>query len=267
PVQQQPPPPVQQQPPPPVQQQQPPPPVQQQPGWYNQQQPQQQSNMDNEQPPGSSDSSSDDGRDDHESVIGRVGVGYMGATSVPIGSNGGGTLAADSVTAPAIGIRYWVGEMVGVDVGLGLGYVGGNADAGGSSFPADNAFALLIHAGLPLAIFHAEHYKFIVVPEVNLGFSTGTAFGGDPDQDRGRNGFLFQVGGRLGTEIHFGFMDIPQLSLQASVGIYFDYTSAGLGGNRAGAQASSLNAFGLGTTVQGEPWDIFLGSLTALYYF
>lgn len=239
---------------------------------------QQQGTMDNEAPPpvstgnqaantsnsgSSSTQAPSDGRDDHQRVVGRLAVGYMGLTAVPIGSSGG---AVDTVSAPAIGIRYWVGDLVGVDVGIGIGFTGGNIDTGATSIPVDNAFAFGIHGGVPLAIFHQQHYKFLIIPEINIAFATGTAFGVTPDQDQGRSGVLFQIGGRLGTEIHFGFMDIPQLSLQASVGIYFDYASVGLGASRAGAIDSSANSYGLGTTVQGEPWDILLGSLTALYY-
>lgn len=208
------------------------------------------------------------GPDDHTRVIGRLAVGYMGATQVPIGSLTGGGFGVDTMTAPALGIRYWLAELVGLDIGLGLSFLGGNVQSGADSFPADSAFAMLIHGGVPLAIYHQEHYKFLIIPEVNLGFSTGTAYGPSQDFDRGRNGFIFQLGGRLGTEIHFGFMDIPQLSLQASVGLYFSYASVGVGGDRARtADAVGQNSYSLATTVMGQPWDIFLGSITALYYF
>ena len=63
-------------------------------------------------------------------------------------------------------------------------------------------------------------------------------------------------------------MGIPNLSLMATVGLNFSYLSAGLGENRSGSvQGSSVNTWTLGTSLQGEPWDIFLGSLTAFYYF
>ena len=53
---------------------------------------------------------------------------------------------AATVSAPAIGIRYWVGDLVGVDVGLGLGFTGGTAeDSAGLSNPIDNAFGSVDH--------------------------------------------------------------------------------------------------------------------------
>lgn len=255
---------------PPPQQQQPPP--QQQQPWY-QGQPQQQPPPPArpvQAQPQPTPAQPSDGRDDHQRVINRLAVGFMGSSVVPIGdltataTNGVGT-----VTTPAIGIRYWLGDLVGIDVGLGLGFIGGNVDTSGGTVPVDNAFAMLIHGGVPLAIYHEQHYKFVIIPEVNLGFSTGTHYiDTNPDNDRGRSGFLFEVGGRLGTEIHFGFMDIPQLSLQASVGLYFRYQSAGISGSRSNpSDRANINTYSLGTTVQGEPWDILLGSLTALYYF
>ncbi|MGE0789604.1 MAG: hypothetical protein AB7S26_28285 [Sandaracinaceae bacterium] len=214
------------------------------------------------------DDDDDDGLDDHMRVVGHLAVGFLGASTVPIGTPGAALPTVDTVTAPALGIRYWLGELLGLDVGIGIGYLGGTASTGTNSVPLDNAFALNIHAGLPLALFHAEHYKFLIIPEANFGFATGTSFGTTQDLDRGRNGLVFQIGGRLGTEIHFGFMDVPQLSLQASVGLYFEYSQASVGNNRAGsAMDQSISTYGLATSVQGEPWDIVLGALNALYYF
>jgi hypothetical protein len=208
-----------------------------------------------------------DGRSDHARVAaGHAAVGFMGISLVPIGGTGSPAVN-ETISAPALGLRYWFSELIGLDVGIGLGFFAGNIDDGVDTIPADNGFAMTIHGGAPIALFHAEHYVLLVVPEVNIGFSTGTIFGATQDQDRGRSGFLFQVGARIGGEIHFGFMDIPQLSLQASVGLYFQYGSAGLGGNRAGARDVGANAFSLETSVQGEPWDIILGLLNALYYF
>lgn len=258
--------------PPPDDTEQPPPhQQQQQQPWYGQQQQQQQQPPPQQQQQVTAQSTSAqqqpvDGRSDHSRMVGHLAVGWMGVTSVPIGSQTGG-FAIDSVTTPAIGIRYWLGDLAGLDIGLGLGFTGGNIESGTNSVPVDNAFAMLIHGGVPLAIFHAQHYTFLIVPEINLGFSTGTAYGFDPDNDRSRSGFLFSVGGRLGGEIHFGFMNIPNLSLQASVGLYFEYSSAGLSADRTGNGRAGATGYALGTTVMGEPWDIFLGSLQALYYF
>lgn len=217
---------------------------------------------------GSAADSTDSAQDDHMRVVGNLAVGFMGLSVVPIGSQSG--VWNDTVSAPALGVRYWIGEMVGLDVGIGIGYIGGSQSNGMVTIPSDNAFAMVFHAGLPLALFHADHFKLLIIPELNFGFATGTAYGPTSVDDRERSGILFQIGGRIGTEIHFGFMEIPQLSLQASVGLYFDYLQRGLGEDIQGpslAMGESQNEIRFGTTVQGEPWDIILGALSALYYF
>ena len=201
----------------------------------------------------------------HERVVQRFAIGWQGVTSVPIGA------LTNQVPTVALGIRYWVNALVGVDLGLGFGYTGGNVTNTGpcvglGTCPADDAFGLALHGGVPIAIFHETHYTFLVIPELSLGFSTGTERPtADPNSDVGRTGFLFQIGARAGAEIHFGFIGIPSLSLQATVGLYFDYTTASR--NPRGADGTGASSFGLGTTLMGEPWDLFLGSLTALYYF
>ncbi|MCB9592142.1 MAG: hypothetical protein H6719_05365 [Sandaracinaceae bacterium] len=231
---------------------------------------------DNETPPGQTRSagdqtssqpspSSSSGQDDHMRVVGNAGVGFVGVNEVPIGDAGGGVAF---ITAPTLGIRYWLGESIGLDIGIGLGYQGGNASAGGTSIPQDDGFAMTIHGGVPIALFHDSHFTFELIPELNLGFSTGTIYGAVSDDDRGRSGFVLSLGARAGAEIQFGFMGIPNLSLMATVGLAFQYLSAGLGENRSGSvQGASFNTWSLGTSLQGEPWDIFLGSLTAFYYF
>ncbi len=234
--------------------------------------------QDDETPPGQSRAADDDssagsgdsggnrdGRDDHMQVVQAAGLGFVGVVDVPIGDAAAGVA---TITAPTLGIRYWFGEGVGLDVGIGLGYQGGNASAGGTSIPQDDGFAMTIHGGVPIAIWHDSHFTFEIIPELNLGFSTGTIYGAVSDEDRGRSGFLLSLGARAGAEIQFGFMGIPNLSLMATVGLAFQYLSASLGENRSGTvQGSSFNTWALGTSLQGEPWDIFLGSLTAFYYF
>ncbi len=217
------------------------------------------------QPPGST---SSDGQDNHTMVVGRLAVGFVGIGNVPIGSNAGGGLGVDQISAPTLGVRYWLDDTFGIDVGLGIGYTGGSVGSGSSSALTDDGFAMTIHAGVPIAIFHDTHYTFELIPEMNLGFAAGTARGLMPADDRSRDGLIFELGARAGAEIQFGFIGIPNLSLLATVGLMFRYTGAGIGSNESGSVPSgSVNGFSFGTSLEGEPWDIFLGSLTAFYYF
>lgn len=220
-----------------------------------------------------------DNRSDHERVVGRLGVGYMGITSVPIADAdpspddvgcAAGSDGCPRIVAPALGVRYWIDSLLGIDAGIGLGLITGSVSAGDESQPINNAFAMTIHAGVPLALAFDGHFKFLIIPEVNIGFSTGSIIAPMPENDRGVSGFLFQVGGRIGTEIHFGFMGIPQLSLQAGVGLYFDFSTINLGQDSDSATPDvdvGAQIVRLGTTFEGDPWEILVGSLNALYYF
>ena len=200
-----------------------------------------------------------DGRDNHMSVIGHAGLGFVGINNVPMGD------LSTVVPAPTIGVRFWFSEMIGLDVGLGIGYLGGSNESMGTSSPENDGFAMTIHGGVPIALFHDSFYTFELIPELNLGFSSGTIYGLTPDADIGRSGFLFSLGARAGAEIQFGFMGIPNLSLMATVGLNFNYLTGSL--SPRGLPSSSQTAFSFGTSLQGEPWDIFVGSLTAFYYF
>jgi hypothetical protein len=108
-----------------------------------------------------------------------------------------------------------------------------------------------------------------MVPELDLGFGSGTIFGDTPDNDQELGAFFFQVGARAGAELHFGFIGVPQLALQATVGLSIRYTSGTLEnnfGDPRGSTITTVSNFAFNTTVQEEPWDIFTGSVRAIYY-
>jgi hypothetical protein len=76
------------------------------------------------------------------------------------------------------------------------------------------------------------------------------------------------VGAKVGAEIQFGFIDLPNLSLQGGVGLYLQSetvkTRADLDGD---VTQASVTGTTLGTTLDADPWDIFTSSVSALYYF
>ena len=82
--------------------------------------------------------------------------------------------------------------------------------------------------------------------------------------DTDLSGLRIDAGARVGAEIYFGFIGIPQLALQASVGAYFTHQSWKVSQGNA---SESVTANTLGTSVQGEPWAIFVNNISALYYF
>jgi hypothetical protein len=208
------------------------------------------------------------GSSDHDSVVGRLAVGYLGRTSINIDDGMGAPEA--SIAAPVIGIRYWLSDMLGIDAGLGFAMTSSSSEATimddtvETDGPGQTAF--ILHGGVPLSLASAGHFSFQVVPELNVGFAGGSD---DPDDDGpmdeiSRSGFHLDVGARAGAEIHFGFINVPQLSLQGSVGlrVNVDSTSVEQGDNKA-----SDSSFGIGTTVGDNPWNIFTSNVAALYYF
>jgi hypothetical protein len=210
---------------------------------------------------------------DHGSVVGHFGAGFFGIVSVPVSGIAGmsGPDFGDDqvISAPTIGVRWWMMDWLGIEAALGIGI-----ESGGTSFengtttaqtndPSITAFAL--HGGLPLVFAASKHFAFEVVPELNFGF----AMGGRDDEsaanaDVDLSGYVFELGARAGAEIQFGFIDIPQLALQASLGLHMRIENRG---HSVGDEDTSNTHFRFGTSVIGEPWDIFTGNVTAIYYF
>jgi hypothetical protein len=220
----------------------------------------------------------DDPTSDHEKVVGHFGVGYLGLTNLPIGTGGTtGTVARGNVAAPVVGVRYWLSEKLGLDLGIGFGITGGSQETvnGNTTTTTDQAgvFGLAFHGGVPLVLGHQKHYKFLLVPELNIGFATQTETPANPtgapttNGDISRTGFHLDLGARIGTEIHFGFIGVPQLSLQATVGLLARRDAWKVKqdvGNQTNSSSVGETAFG--TTVQGEPWAIFVNNISAIYY-
>jgi hypothetical protein len=205
---------------------------------------------------------------DHASVVGHLGVGFFGVSGLPYLA---GTAAGDlnnppTLDAPTIGARYWLDERMGLEGALGIGYSSGGSTTKMGNNSTDtydpHLFGLALHAGLPLVFSSGAHYAFELVPELNFGFLTGGRDLGNNTADI--SGVLLQLGARVGAEIQFGFIDIPQLALQGSVGLHMAYEGRSIS---VGNNELSTHHFGFGTTVQGEPWDIFTGNIAAIYYF
>ena len=195
------------------------------------------------------------GSSDHDAVVGRLAVGYLGRNGVTIA---GGTV----LPAPVVGVRYWLSDMLGIDAGLGFGLTSSSSEVMGMDVDGPSGHVFIIHGGVPLSLASAGHFSFQVVPELNVGFA-GTS------QDAGAmtnkfSGFHLDVGARAGAEIHFGFINVPQLSLQGSIGarLNMDSTSQTV----ADVDTSTSN-FSFGTTVGDNPWNIFTSNVAALYYF
>ena len=219
------------------------------------------------------------GGSDHSQVVGTFGVGYLGLGGLALGTlnagaGGGASLGTSTVDAPIIGMRYWLNEGMGIDAGIGLGLQSGKTTNKNGATTTDKdkpgVTGFLLHVGVPLALGSGgAHHTFQIVPEANVGFASSTIKGSAPPggtapPDIKLSGFRLDIGARAGTEIQFGFIGLPKLALQATVGLYFTTTSTSA--KQDVVELSDSNTR-IGTTVQSAPWAIFTNNISALYYF
>jgi hypothetical protein len=207
---------------------------------------------------------------DHDMWVGHVGVGWLGTVGVPVGFGAAGAAALPTIQTPAVGIRYWATPVVGIDVGLGLLMTSGSAtvtNAAGMSVTTDDnpRTTFLLHGGVPLALGGSSHFSFQITPEVDVGFGSGTNHN-PPLANTDLSGFLLQVGARAGAEVYFGFMGIPQLSLDASVGLFLR-SASGKTTPPAPGGTSKRSELIIATSNVASPWDIFRKDIAARYYF
>jgi len=216
------------------------------------------------------------GGSDHSQMVGRFGVSWFGVSSIPIATGtpaGNGDIPAvapggpASVSTPALGVRYWLTDRIGVDAGAGFSLSTGgfrNVTTGGDK---QTVFSMLAHAGMPFALATGKHISLQLIPEMNLGFAISSVEPvqqPNPPPNASLTGVRFDLGARIGGEVHFGFMGIPELSLEGSVGAFMTYQATKIQVGEAFASQSNL----LVTTASYQnPWDIFTSYVRARYYF
>jgi hypothetical protein len=226
------------------------------------------------------------GGSDHDQMAGRLAVGYFGITEAGAGAafpgaGGPAPLFGSSPysftgAAPVVGVRYWLDSMIGIDVGIGFAMLGGSttqtapAPTPEIEFDRDSFTAFTLHAGVPLSLAASQHFSWQVIPEINFGFaSVGQDLNGPGEGDTSHSGLHLDIGARAGAEIHFGFMGVPQLSLQGTVGLAFAYDK-GSTTNGEGPGADTETSHGrtaLQTSAGTNPWAIFTNGIAAFYYF
>lgn len=213
----------------------------------------------------------EDNTPDHDRFIGHFAIGYMGLAALPIATSSGGTggPGIGTVNAPVIGVRYWLQRSIGIDAGLGFTNTTGSVEVvqGGittsTDKPSVTGFAL--HGGVPLALASGKHLTWELVPEFNLGFTGSTIKNPAPGgTDTSLSGFLFNIGARAGAEIHFGFIGVPELSLEGSVGLYLRRQAVKV---KQDPNSASDGSWNLSTGVGSDPWALFVNQISAFYYF
>jgi hypothetical protein len=205
---------------------------------------------------------------EHDMWVGHLAVGYYGARNVPTGPGMNATGAAAAQQTPVVGVRYWFTSMVGMDLGLGFWNRSSSfttTSAAGSVTVNNPTFTtFVIHGGVPIALADAGHFSFQIIPEFDVGFGSGTQKNMAPTPNTDFSGFLLRAGARVGAEIYFGFVGIPQLALEGSVGAHFVTTS---GKATTGPNSSKTSNTEISTGAFSSPWDIFHSSVAARYYF
>ena len=181
------------------------------------------------------------------------------------------TADVEFVSAPAIGARYWINHRFGIDAAIGMNLPSATFETinGATTTTTDIPVphGTLIHLGVPIAVTTTKHATFLVTPELNLGFG-GSTVPADPmvmdDTETSNSGSLLQLGARGGAEIHFGFMGIPNLSLEGGIGLYLNRISVS---TEKGDTSASLAQTAFATTTFNSPWDFFKSTVAARYYF
>ena len=219
---------------------------------------------------------SDDERTDHDRMISHIGVSWFGVSQIPMAI---ATPAGDinnpainlgtpiTLNAPALGIRWWINRTVGLDAGLGFSYSGGSVTTNNVKVDKLGAFGMLIHAGLPLALANGKHISLQIIPETNIGFAKASVVSpsmNNPPPNADLSGVRFDLGARIGGEVHFGFIGIPELALEGSIGAFFTYQATGVS---VGAANHSDSSISLTTASFHNPWDFFASTIQARYYF
>jgi hypothetical protein len=213
---------------------------------------------------------------DHDAVVGKFGVGWFGVTNIPIATGSPGGNEDDAtvvpgeptfVQAPAIGVRYWFSSLVGLDVGAGVMVSTGNVQTTTSSADKATITSFLVHAGVPISLVAGQHVSLQIGPEANFGYAFAEVKPNpqpNPPPSADLMGFRIDVGARIGGEIQWGFIGLPELALEGSVGLFMTHQATEISVGEARAAQDNL----LFTTGEyNSPWDIFTQHVRARYYF
>jgi hypothetical protein len=210
---------------------------------------------------------------DHDKVTGRVGIRFFGLRRICMNPFNGvvghpqydfSSCGSDPTTGnevpggqgiPVVGIKWWFTGGVGLNLGLGVGMFSPGHTPSLDPNP-DTQTAFMLEGGLPLVI--TKHKHLITFVEPGIGF--GVASQGD------YLGYTFFLSGKVGAELSFGFIGIPQLSLEASIGLKLAYRNGSV--VDADGNVTSSSEFAVSTTVDSHGVQNMLWSaVAATYYF
>lgn len=210
---------------------------------------------------------------DHERVVRNFGVGLLSTAEIRNLVPGAG-FQDDPLGIAIVGTRYWFSDRLGLQGGFGFNTHSGTRQddiPGNVDVDEPTLWGLAFHAGVPISIYYGEHYNFLLIPELNVGYSTGrTDDNGNTPGDQGveNDAWLLGLGLKVGAEIQFGFIDLPMLALQGTVGATLAYRRAQVETVENGSVVNRAKwTLDAETLSHDDPWDLFTSSIAALYYF
>jgi len=180
-----------------------------------------------------------------------------------------------------VGARYWLNGGLALEGGLSIGFSAGSRSgtttSGGGSFSGSednpNGFGIGFVFGVPIMLSESKHLSIHLDPTLSLSYASSSIDRSNTVTDSSSSVF-FGVGANMTAEIQFGFIGIPQLAIQARMGLMLNYryastTRVDRTSASSATDTASASAFGIATTV-GPNYslsDIIGGSISAVYYF
>ncbi len=208
-----------------------------------------------------------------EARSGTVGVGYLGLAGMNplmasfLGGGGGGGLGSSvllRVSAPILGVRWWFRDSrLGLDLGVGAMVTGGSDNTG--SLVNTPSLQLVAHAGLPIALASTQHVIVLLAPELRAGYSTLLS-----QNNFELTGSLLELALRGAVELFFGFIGVPELSLEAAIRVGFIREATSLSNFAPLGPAGSMltnETYRFSTSVSGDAGSIVASTLSLKYYF
>lgn len=217
---------------------------------------------------------------DHSAVVGHWGIGYLGSSQVsvlaqkPDESN---PLPLSPVDLHSVGVRYWMSPKVGVEFGaaVGTGMASTSISKGNTTSTEESPgyLAFEVQAGLPVIVAETRHLAFHIAPFLayrrassSLTVTTGSDSAGIKLTDQ-----TFQAGANLTAEWQFGFIGLPELGLQARLGVAVVRQAVGIALSSNGTVVSeyerATTRFGTSVGSEGDVAGQVLGHLAAVWYF
>ncbi len=211
---------------------------------------------------------------DHEANRLRLGVGYFGRFDVPLG-NPGSRAAGEMQPTHQVGVRYWFRRRLAFEAA-----VGGSVQSG-----SPKTLVWSVRIALPIAALVEKHLTLFVAPTAAYGQGTETVRGEKAvspitgleftPPDAQHTGLRLSIGGRVGAELHLGFLGMQRLSFIGAVGLDANYVRGA--SNAAGppttkdpepkAVDTKASRVSLRTTFSDDPWASFLGNVAIVGYF